>query len=204
MPTAPGELEGGVARELREARLRQRGCTIWLTGRPASGKSTLAQALEQALSAMGQLCYHLDGDVLRRGLNVDLGYTPEDRSENIRRTGEVACLMADSGLIVLASLISPYANDRDRVRKLHRVHRLPFLEVHVDCPLELAERRDPKGLYRRARAGAITGFTGIDAPYQDPAQPELRLATGMLPVSACTERLLDLLREHEILKTAGD
>jgi len=151
------------------------GTTVWLTGLPASGKSTIAAALEAALLSRGQAAYLLDGDNLRHGLNADLGFSAEDRAENVRRTGEVARLLADAGLVALASLVSPYAADRARVRELHERDGLRFLEVFVNTPLEECERRDPKGLYARARAGELPGFTGIDDPYEAPGCPELEL-----------------------------
>jgi len=152
-----------------------RGATVWLTGLSASGKSSVAVELERRLVASGRPAYLLDGDNLRHGLNGDLGFSPADRAENVRRVGEVARLFADSGAVAVVSLISPYRADRDRARATHAVAGLPFLEVFVDTPLQVCEDRDPKGLYAKARAGEITGFTGIDAPYERPEQPDLVL-----------------------------
>ena len=164
-----------VSRERRAEALGGRGATVWFTGLPASGKSTLAAAVEAALIERGRAAYLLDGDNLRHGLNGDLGFSAEDRAENVRRTGEVALLFADAGLVALASLVSPYAADRLRVRERHEVGGLRFIEVYVDTPLEECERRDPKGLYARARAGELSGMTGVDDPYEPPERPELVL-----------------------------
>lgn len=151
------------------------GATVWFTGLSGSGKSTVAVAVERELVAMGRPAYLLDGDNLRHGLNGDLGFSAEDRSENVRRVGEVARLFADAGVVALVPVISPYRSDRARVREIHAMAGLPFVEVHLDTPIELCEQRDPKGLYAKARAGEIKGFTGIDDPYEAPEQPELRL-----------------------------
>ena len=150
-----------------------RGATIWLTGLSGSGKSTVAVELERRLVADGRPAYILDGDNLRHGLNADLGFTDEDRAENVRRVGEVARLMADAGVVALVPVISPFRAGRDGVRAMHEAAGVPFLEVFVDTPIEVCEQRDPKGLYAKARAGEITGFTGIDSPYEPPASPEL-------------------------------
>ncbi|ORJ93248.1 adenylyl-sulfate kinase [Prescottella equi] len=152
-----------------------RGSTVWLTGLSASGKSTVAVELERRLVAAGIPAYRLDGDNLRHGLNADLGFSAEDRAENVRRVAAVAQLLADAGMVAVASLISPYAADRDRVRRLHEEAGLPFVEVFVDTPIEQCEARDPKGMYARARAGEITGFTGVDDPYEAPERAELVL-----------------------------
>jgi bifunctional enzyme CysN/CysC len=149
------------------------GCTVLLTGLSGSGKSTLAYAAEKALVAAGRNAYVLDGDNLRFGLNADLGFSPEDRVENVRRVTEVARLMADAGLIALLPIIAPYEVDRAAARKRHDESGIRFVEVFVDTPLEVCEERDPKGLYARARAGEITGMTGIDAPYERPVEPDL-------------------------------
>ncbi len=151
------------------------GATVWFTGLSGSGKSTVAVAVERALVAAGRPAYLLDGDNLRHGLNADLGFSAEDRTENIRRVGEVARLFADAGMVALVPVISPYRADRARARSIHEALGLPFVEVFVDTPLALCEARDPKGLYARARAGEITGFTGIDDPYEAPSAPDLRL-----------------------------
>lgn len=152
-----------------------RGATVWLTGLSGSGKSTVAAACEQLLVQEGRPAYVLDGDNLRHGLNGDLGFSAADRAENVRRVGHVARLLGDAGVVALVPLISPYRADRDLVRALHAEADLPFVEVFVDTPVELCEQRDPKGLYRKARAGEITGFTGIDDPYEAPPSPELVL-----------------------------
>jgi adenylylsulfate kinase len=182
--------EGDVTREERQARLGQKGLTVWMTGLSASGKSTIAVALEKVLLARGKHAYRLDGDNIRFGLNRNLGFSAEDRAENIRRIGEVAKLFSDAGIITITSFISPYRSDRDQVRKLHEDAKLPFLEVFVDCPLDEAERRDPKGLYKKARAGEMKGFTGIDDPYEPPERPELVLRTDRLSVADSVTELL--------------
>lgn len=166
---------GAVERDRRAESTGGPGATVWLTGLPASGKSTIAVALEAALLDRKRAAYLLDGDNLRHGLNGNLGFSPEDRAENVRRTGEVARLFADAGVVALVSLVSPYAADRARVRELHEAQGLQFLEVFVDTPLEECERRDPKGLFARARAGELKGMTGIDDPYEAPRSPELHL-----------------------------
>jgi bifunctional enzyme CysN/CysC len=151
------------------------GMTVWLTGLSGSGKSSIAAELERHLVAAGRPAYRLDGDNLRYGLNADLGFTPQDRAENVRRAGEVAGLFADAGVIAIVSLISPYRAERETVRAAHAEAGLGFLEVFVDTPLALCEERDPKGMYARARAGEISGFTGVDAPYEAPRSPDLLL-----------------------------
>lgn len=192
--------EGAVTRAERHRNLGQKGATVWMTGLSASGKSTIAVGLEQVLLQRGKHAYRLDGDNIRHGLNRNLGFSAEDRAENIRRIGEVAKLFADAGLIAIASFISPYRADRERVRRLHEEAGLPFLEVFVDCPLEVAERRDPKGLYRKARAGEIRGFTGIDDPYEPPEQPELHLRTDRLSVAESVGRIVELLESRGLLR----
>jgi bifunctional enzyme CysN/CysC len=152
-----------------------KGATVWLTGLSGSGKSTVAVALEQLLVSQGRPAYRLDGDNVRHGLNGDLGFSEADRTENVRRVGEVARLMADAGVVAIVPLISPYRAGRDHARSLHTDAELPFVEVFVNTPIELCEQRDPKGLYKKARAGEITGFTGIDDPYEAPLEPELVL-----------------------------
>jgi bifunctional enzyme CysN/CysC len=151
------------------------GATVWFTGLSGSGKSTVAAEVERALVAAGRPAYLLDGDNVRHGLNADLGFSAADRSENIRRIGEVARLFADAGVVALVPVISPYRADRDRARAVHAAAGLPFVEVFVDTPIDVCEARDPKGLYARARAGEITGFTGVDDPYEAPERPDLRL-----------------------------
>lgn len=152
-----------------------RGATVWLTGLSGSGKSTVAVELERLLVGAGRPAYRLDGDNLRHGLNADLGFGEADRHENVRRAGEVARLLADAGVVAIVPLISPYRDGRAQARAIHDEAGLPFLEVFVDTPIEVCEQRDPKGLYAKARAGEITGFTGIDAPYERPPSPDLRL-----------------------------
>ncbi len=167
------------------------GATIWFTGLSGSGKSTLANAVAVRLLAAGRAAYVLDGDNVRHGLNADLGFSAADRAENVRRVGAVAALMADAGLVALVPVISPYRADRDRVRAAHGTAGLPFVEVFVDTPLAVCEERDPKGLYAKARAGELTGMTGIDDPYEAPADPELRVVPGDL--GAAVEALIALL-----------
>ncbi|HEX5866789.1 MAG TPA: adenylyl-sulfate kinase, partial [Beijerinckiaceae bacterium] len=166
---------GSVARADRERLLGQRGVTLWLTGLSAAGKSTIAVIVERMLLERGRLAYRLDGDNVRHGLNKNLGFSEADRAENIRRIGEVAKLFTDAGVIVIASFISPYRRDRDAVRALMAPG--DFVEAYVKVSVEAAERRDPKGLYKKARAGEIKGFTGIDDPYEEPEKPELVLHT---------------------------
>jgi len=169
------------------------GATVWFTGLSGSGKSTVAAEVERRLVAAGRPAYLLDGDNLRHGLNSDLGFSAADRSENIRRVGEVARLFADAGVVALVPVISPYRADRARVRAIHDEVGLPFLEVFVDTPLEVCEARDPKGLYARARAGEIRGFTGIDDPYEPPERPDLRLTPEDGDPGAQAARVLALL-----------
>jgi bifunctional enzyme CysN/CysC len=179
-----------LERRERWKALGQRGATVLLTGLPASGKSTVAVALERRLVREGQSAYLLDGDNIRHGLSDDLGFAPGDRAEHIRRVGQVARLFADSGTVAVVSLISPLKADRDVLRRAHREAELPFLEVFVDTPVEECERRDPKGLYARARAGEITGFTGVDAPYEAPESPEVQVRTSETTVEQAVEEIL--------------
>lgn len=162
------------------------GATVWFTGLSGSGKSTIANAVAEMLMAADRPAYLLDGDNVRHGLNADLGFSAADRTENIRRVSHVARLMADAGLVVLVPVISPYRADRDQARAIHAAADLPFVEVFVDTPLELCEQRDPKGLYAKARAGELTGMTGIDDPYEPPAAPELRITPAPLAEQAAT------------------
>ena len=178
-------------RDDRWLAIDQRGWTVLLTGLSASGKSTIAVALERRLVESGQSAYLLDGDNIRHGLSEDLGFTPAERTEHIRRVGQVARLMADAGTIAVVSLISPLAADRDHLRHAHQQANLPFLEVFVDTPVEECERRDPKGLYARARAGEIKGFTGIDAPYEPSAHPELRIDTTVTSVPESVAEIIE-------------
>lgn len=189
----------------RAAATHNRPCILWLTGLSGCGKSTIAGALEHALIASGHPAYVLDGDNLRHGLNSDLGFSPQDRAENIRRAGELARILADAGLIVIASFISPYAADRLRVRQL--VGPDEFVEVFVDAPVEVCEARDPKGLYKKARAavaaGKPLGFTGIDAPYETPSNPEIHLKSQEQSVSQAVEIIFNYLRRHGRLVQQG-
>jgi bifunctional enzyme CysN/CysC len=173
---------------------------VWLTGLPASGKSTIAAALEERLAREGYRAYRLDGDNLRHGLNNDLGFEPNDRAENIRRVAHVASLFADSGTVAIVSVISPYAADRELARGVHDRGELEFLEVFVDTPLEECERRDPKGLYARARCGELRGFTGVDAPYETPREPELDLRPLETPLEEMVEALVAVLRERGVVR----
>jgi bifunctional enzyme CysN/CysC len=170
--------EGTVTREQRWAATGHAGLTVWLTGLSGSGKSTVAVALEQRLIEHGTPAYLLDGDNLRHGLNGDLGFSAADRDENVRRVAEVARLFADAGVVALVPLISPYRAARARARAVHEAAGVRFVEVFVDTPIAVCEQRDPKGLYAKARAGEITGFTGIDDPYEAPTAPELTLRPG--------------------------
>jgi adenylylsulfate kinase len=191
--------DGNVTREERQACLQQKGATLWFTGLSASGKSTIAVALEQVLVQRGHASYRLDGDNVRMGLNKNLGFSAEDRTENIRRIGEVCKLFADSGMITLSSFISPYVADRDAVRALHDEDGLDFIEVYVQVPLEVAEERDPKGLYKKARAGEIKGFTGIDDPYEEPSKAEIVLPTHELSIEESVIKLLEELESRGLL-----
>ncbi|PYH99392.1 hypothetical protein BO71DRAFT_394471 [Aspergillus ellipticus CBS 707.79] len=185
---------------------QQRGLTIWLTGLSASGKSTVAVELEhQLLHDRGVHAYRLDGDNIRFGLNKDLGFSEADRNENIRRIAEVAKLFADSASIAITSFISPYRKDRDTARALHEVPTpgeesgLPFVEVYVDVPVEVAEQRDPKGLYKKAREGVIKEFTGISAPYEAPAKPEVHIKNHEVPVQEAVRQIIQYLDEQGYL-----
>jgi adenylylsulfate kinase len=191
--------EGKVTPEERQKNMGQKGCTLWMTGLSGSGKSTVAVALEQVLMQRGYHAYRLDGDNIRMGLNKNLGFSAEDRDENIRRIGEVTKLFADAGIISVTSFISPYKAARDMVRKLHEDANIPFLEVHVDCSLEEAEKRDPKGLYKKARAGEIKGFTGIDDPFEAPENPEITIKTHELSIEESVQALLDALEERGLI-----
>ena len=191
--------EADITREERQSNLGQKGVTVWMTGLSASGKSTIAAALEKVLLARGIHTYRLDGDNIRHGLNKNLGFSASDREENIRRIGEVAKLFADCGAITMTSFISPYRKDRDTVRALHIEGKLPFIEIHVNTPIETCEQRDPKGLYKKARAGQLKSFTGIDDPYEAPLHPELTIdATSTSPEQA-TVLLLEYLHKQRII-----
>ncbi len=197
--------EGHVDRKEREKLLQQKGCTIWLTGLSASGKSTLAFTLEHALLQRNRLTYVLDGDNVRHGLNQNLGFTAEDREENIRRIGEVAKLFADAGFITLTSFISPYRRDRALARKIHEDAGLFFVEVFVDAPIEVCEMRDPKGLYKKARKGEMSGFTGIDDPYEAPHHPDIIIKSEQMTPQEGAMRILGYLVEKgHLLLPNGD
>ena len=183
--------EAAVTVEDREKLLNQKGCVIWFTGLSGSGKSTLANAVEQILHQQQHHTYVLDGDNVRHGLNKNLGFSPADREENIRRIGEVAKLFTDAGTIVMTAFISPYRVDRDQARTLIAANR--FVEVFVDCPLEVCEERDTKGLYKKARAGEIKEFTGISAPYEPPLNPEVTVNTDILSIEECAQAVVETL-----------
>jgi adenylyl-sulfate kinase len=180
---------------------RQQGYTIWLTGLSASGKSTIATALEQHLLHLSLAAYRLDGDNIRFGLNKDLGFSERDRNENIRRIGEVARLFADSACIAITSFISPYRKDREQARRLHAESepRLEFIEVWVDVPIEVAEQRDPKGLYKKARRGEIPEFTGVSAPYEEPEGPEIHIRSDQCTVEEAVAQIVEYLRKKGLL-----
>jgi bifunctional enzyme CysN/CysC len=184
---------GHVDRADRSAATGVEGRVVWFTGLSGSGKSTVAVEVERRLVASGRAAYLLDGDNLRHGLNVDLGFSAADRDENVRRVGEVAALFADAGVVALVPLVSPYRDARDKVRQRVESAGLPFTEVHVATPLDECERRDPKGLYAKARAGELQGMTGIDDPYEAPTAPELVLTPGDGDPAAQAQRVLDLL-----------
>ncbi len=188
---------GHVSPQDRHQLLGQRGAVVWLTGLSGSGKSTLAYALERALVSDRHTAYVLDGDNVRHGLNKDLGFSPEDRDENIRRVGETAALFAHAGVIAIASFISPYRAGRERAREC--VGGDAFIEVHLNVSVEVCERRDPKGLYKKARAGVIKQFTGVSAPYEAPTAPEISIDTDADDVDTCAARIVTYLREHGYL-----
>ena len=185
--------EGSVSRQEREQLLNQKGVTVWMTGLSASGKSTIACILEQMLLHKKKHAYRLDGDNIRMGLNKNLGFSAEDRAENIRRIGEVARLFTDAGVIAITSFISPYRKDRDAVRASMKPGEL--IEVYVNVSLEGAEKRDPKGLYKKARAGQIKGFTGIDDPYEAPEKPEIVIETESTPAADAATQILNYLEK---------
>jgi len=190
--------EGQIKKEDRERLNSHKGVCLWFTGLSGSGKSTIALEVESALFEMGARTYVLDGDNIRHGLNKDLGFSPEDREENIRRIGEVAKLFVDAGSIVMTAFISPYRGDRDKVRNL--MNEGEFVEVYVECDLDVCEQRDPKGLYKKARAGEIKEFTGIDAPYEEPEHPELVINTSeVTDVKTNAARVIQFLQEKKYL-----
>ena len=184
---------GKITKEDRAKLLNQKGATIWLTGLSGSGKSTIAVELEHALIENKHQAYILDGDNIRHGLNKNLGFSPEDRTENIRRIGEVAKLFTEANIITIAAFVSPYREDRDNVRKL--LGHGEFVEIYVKCSLEVCETRDTKGLYKKARAGEVKDFTGISAPYEEPLNPELTIDSSKLSVEESTREILNYLEE---------
>jgi len=190
--------QGAITRAERERSNNHRGFTIWFTGLSSAGKSTLAVATEEVLYERGYHTYILDGDNIRHGLNKNLGFSPEDRAENIRRIGEVAKLFRDAGIINLTAFISPYRNDRQSARELSS-DVTTFIEVFVDCPVEICEQRDPKGAYKKAREGIIKEFTGISAPYEAPENPEIHLHTDRMSVEECVQMIMDYLIKHEYI-----
>ena len=186
--------KGAITKEIREARNKHKGFTLWFTGLSGSGKSTLAHAVQQALFDRNAQVYVLDGDNIRHGLNSNLGFSPEDRNENIRRSGEVAKLFNDAGMITLTAFISPYRKDRDQVRNI--MNSGEFIEIWLNPSLAVCESRDPKGLYKKARAGEIAEFTGISAPYEEPLAPEITIDTGKLSLQEGVDVILQYLKKH--------
>ena len=191
--------EGDVSVDERRALLTQRGATLWFTGLSGSGKSTIAVALERALMNKKKLSYRLDGDNIRLGINKNLGFSAADRAENIRRIGEIAKLFNEAGVITLASFISPYRDDRNQVRRIHQEMGMIFVEIFVDCDLASAENRDPKGLYKKARAGEIKNFTGIDDPYEAPNDAEIHLVSDKMSLSEEVNFIMDYLEHLSVL-----
>jgi len=191
--------DGDIGREKRKVLLNQKSACLWFTGLSGSGKSTLARSVEKALYEMGQLSYVLDGDNVRHGLNGDLGFSDEDRKENIRRIGEVSKLFVDAGLLTLTAFISPFRADREAVRNI--LENGQFIEVYVDCPLDICEHRDVKGLYAKARKNEISAFTGISSPYEAPENPEIRVNTGEKNLEESTKIIINYLKENHIIET---
>jgi adenylylsulfate kinase len=200
-PPAPNVVwhHATVTRARREALNGHRGAVLWFTGLPGSGKSTLAHTVEEKLHRMGCRTFVFDGDNVRHGLCGDLGFSPEDRHENIRRIGEMTKLFLDAGIIAVTAFISPYRVDRERVRGI--VGAADFLEIHCDCPIEVCEQRDGKGMYEKARQGLIKNFTGVSAPYEAPLAPDLRLNTGADPLDDCADRVVALLADRGVMST---
>ena len=186
-----------VTRKRREFSNGHRAGAVWLTGLSGSGKSTLAHAVEERLYSLGCRTYVFDGDNVRHGLCSGLGFSPEDRSENLRRIAEMVKLFLDAGVIALCAFISPMHDDRERIKAI--IGAGDFLEIHCDCPLEICEKRDVKGYYKKARAGIIKNYTGISAPYEAPDHPHLRLETGVLPLVECVEQVMQLLQIRGIV-----
>ena len=191
--------DGKVSMQDRHNLIRQKGATLWMTGLSGSGKSTISVALERSLFEKGILSYRLDGDNIRLGINKNLGFSADDRKENIRRIGEVSKLFTDAGIITLASFISPYRQDREEVRKIHEDSGLTFVEIFIDCSLESAEERDPKGLYKKARNGEIKNFTGIDDPYEAPTNPEIHLISDEMSLDDEIKTVLNYLLKHDVI-----
>jgi len=192
-----------VTRSRREAQNGHKGAVIWFTGLSGSGKSTLAHTVEEKLHQMGCRTFVFDGDNVRHGLCGDLGFSAEDRHENIRRIGEMTKLFLDAGIIAMTAFISPFRSDRERVRAI--VGPADFIEIHCDCPIDVCEQRDVKGMYKKARQGLIKDFTGISAPYEMPAAPDLRLRTGSDPLDECADRVLALLSDRGVIsRTPGN
>ena len=181
----------------RAEQKQQKPCILWFTGLSGSGKSTIANAVEQKLFQMGKHTYLLDGDNVRHGLNKGLGFSEQDRIENIRRVGEVAKLFSDAGLIVLTAFISPFQKDREMVRQLTRPGE--FIEIFIDAPLSVCEQRDPKGLYKKARAGEIKDFTGIDSPYEAPNEPEIRIINSGVTIERAAQQVIDYLKQNNYI-----
>ena len=194
--------EGHVSRDERETKLKQKGVLLWLTGLPSSGKSTIAYTVEHALANRGHLAYVLDGDNIRFGLNGNLGFSAEDRTENIRRIGEVGKLFVDGGFLTLASFVSPYSEDRDAVREL--MGEGDFVEIFIDTAVEICEERDPKGLYKKARTGEIPNFTGFSDPYEVPEKPEMIIKTADWTAEAAAELIIEMLEKLGKIQTQQD
>jgi len=191
-----------VTKESRRKLTSQKSCIIWFTGLSGSGKSTISNALEEVLYNNGNFTYLLDGDNVRHGLNKDLGFDDKSRVENIRRVGEIAKLFVDSGLIVLTAFISPFKSDRELVKGL--VEETDFIEVFIDTPLEVCESRDPKGLYKKARAGEIKDFTGIDSPYEAPIKPTIHIKNDNISVEKACEQVIEYLTENNYITWKGE
>jgi len=190
--------ETEITKEQRNQLNKQRSAILWFTGLSGSGKSTIANAVEEHLHNLNIRTYILDGDNIRHGLNSDLGFSDNDRKENIRRIGETSKLFIDAGVMVLTAFISPFENDRKSVREI--VHKHEFIEIHVRCPLDVCEKRDVKGLYKKARNGEIPKFTGIDSPYEEPRNPELTIDTSALSIEDTTRKIIEYLITHSYIK----
>jgi len=186
-----------ITKENRQEHKGHKSCILWYTGLSGSGKSTLANKVEEKMFDMGLHTYILDGDNVRMGLNKGLGFSDEDRKENIRRIGEVSKLFVDAGIIVSTAFISPFRSDRDMVRSIVKPEE--FLEIYIDAPLDVCEKRDPKGLYKKARAGEIKQFTGIDSPYEAPDKAEIVVKTGDFSLEECADQVINWLQEHNYI-----